>query len=173
MPLAFPNYEQFYDYSGSAVLERYNLNENNYTEQLDNIVIEDKTEAESEHESETTENSILLNIVNLLRSLNELYTIKDKFKVYDFLASHENLYEPILEAYNYIEKIFVLEYKPRLEIYTDPEENFEIMFIIINTSLPSERLFELLEEVDDLIATAWPKEIRELLGVDVDYELIS
>jgi len=83
-------------------------------------------------------------------SLERLYTIENPFEVKSFLAAHPNLKDYLFETREQIERFFG---DSALEIClkhdSDPEEDYEGLFVIIKTHLSSEEALDLLDKFDD------------------------
>jgi hypothetical protein len=102
-------------------------------------------------------------------SLERLYTIENPFEVKSFLAAHPNLKDYLFETHEQIERFFG---NSALEIClkhdSDPEEDYEGLFVIVETHLSPEEALDLLDKFDD----EWfldhvPPEVSSILTVGV------
>lgn len=93
------------------------------------------------------ESAINLRIQRQIECLKEDYIFEKPKKIIQFLLSHKDLIEILLEARGYIRQIFgnVPLY---LEFHRDPEEDFECIFLIIKTTLPIEEALDRLDRFD-------------------------
>jgi hypothetical protein len=67
-----------------------------------------------------------------------------------FLSTHDYLIEPLFDIYIQIQRIFGVNIiRIRLEYDKDPEENFEGIFVMVETNLSPEHSLDLLEKFDE------------------------
>lgn len=70
---------------------------------------------------------------------------REKTEVTTFVLRHEHVIEPLIEAHTHIRHVFGDDVSVSLEIYRDPQEEFEGLFIIVKTDLSTD------ESVDESI----------------------
>ncbi len=80
--------------------------------------------------------------------LSQLYTIEEPDSVVTFIHKYPDVYEVLFKAPDHIKQIFG-DVSLNLELYHDPEEDYEGLFIIINTKLSPEEALRLLDQLDD------------------------
>jgi len=80
---------------------------------------------------------------DVLREIEEIYEFSDKERVRNFILQNSDLIKILEEAPAYIYKIFGKNIKLFLELHSDPEENWDELFIIIKSSYPPEKAYEL------------------------------
>ncbi len=136
-----------------------------WANQVDEIDIE---EAKEDGNGET---SIFFKLDMDIQKLNDLFTLKNVTEIKRFLSSNEHLIYPLFKAHNYIEDIFYPNFKPILEVFGDPEETYEGLFIIIRTSLPPEQSVDLLENFQEKWGSEWNPEVIKLIGIDIEGNL--
>ncbi len=117
------------------------------------------------------ETSIFFKLDMDIQRLNDLFTLKNVTEIKRFLSSNEHLIYPLFKAQMYIENIFSPNFKPILEVFGDPEETYEGLFIIIRTSLPPERSVDLLENFQEKWGLEWSPEVNKLIGIDIEGNL--
>ena len=102
-------------------------------------------------------------------SLERLYTIENPFAVKSFLAAHPNLKDYLFETHEQIERFFgdsALEIS--LKHDSDPEEDYEGLFVIVKTHLSSEEALDFLDKFDfEWFLDQVPPEIISILTVTV------
>jgi hypothetical protein len=113
------------------------------------------------------ESSLLVRIENNIEILDRFYLLKGINKIKQFVESNDFIIFPLLKIYDYIQDIFSIEDKPRLEVCGDPEEEYQGLFIIVKTNLPPEQSVDLLERLDEKWSYEWGPEIRTLIGIDI------
>jgi len=82
--------------------------------------------------------------------LGNFYILKNRIEVNRFLGKHKELFGVLFETYMQIKNIFgenIVELSLKLE--NDPEEDYEGLFVTINTNLSPEEALDLLERFDD------------------------
>lgn len=100
--------------------------------------------------------------------LKRRFTIKN-VEVEQFLSKHSEILFPLLEASEEINRIFSRNADELcLSFERDPEEDFETLFVVIKTSLPSEKALELLEKFDEEWWLNIDNEIKRILQVDIE-----
>ncbi len=83
-------------------------------------------------------------------ALYQLYKIDAASLVISFIREHPYLIEILFEAHRQIKRVFqehVVEVC--LEYDRDPEEDFEGLFVIVNTNLSPEQSLDLLDKFDE------------------------
>ena len=86
--------------------------------------------------------SIYHHEINSIEWIGEVYILEDPNEIKRYLLANKDLIPILVEGYERITKIFgnVPLY---LELHSDPEEGWEELFIVIKTSYPTEKAFEL------------------------------
>jgi len=102
-------------------------------------------------------------------SLEHLYTIENPIEVKSFLAAHHNLIDYLFVTNEQIERFFgdnALEIS--LKHDSDPEEDYEGLFVTVKTNLPPEESLDLLDRFDDeWFLECVPPEVGSILTVGV------
>ncbi|MCR4433927.1 MAG: hypothetical protein NUV70_07755 [Caldiserica bacterium] len=112
------------------------------------------------------DNSICLSINHQMEVLRGIYIFKNPEEVTGFLLSNKNLIKYLLEAPERIYRIFGSVHL-YLELYQDPEEAFECLFIIVKTDLPPEEAINNLDRFDEEYWLNLGDEINNKLEVTV------
>lgn len=115
----------------------------------------------------SVEISIILKPQEDIRLLQNLYTFENPTDIRRFLFTHQNLIEILFEAHKQIKKIFGEVVNLSLEINYDPEEDFEGLFVIIETNLSPEGALDLLDRFDEEWWLDVDFETRCIMGVTV------
>ncbi len=86
--------------------------------------------------------SIYRHEINSIEQLGEIYIFENPDEIKHFLMANKDLIPILVKGHERITKIFgnVPLY---LELHSDPEEGWEELFIVIKTSYPAEKAFEL------------------------------
>ncbi len=88
------------------------------------------------------EYSIYLQGLNLIEWISDAYILKTPNEIKRFLMANRDLLPILVEGYIRIIEIF--GYFPiYLELHSDPEEEWEELFIVIKTKHPAEKALEL------------------------------
>jgi hypothetical protein len=83
-------------------------------------------------------------------TLEKLYIFTNPMEIKRFLSTHDYLIEPLFDIYIQIQRIFGVNIiRIRLEYDKDPEENFEGIFVMVETNLSPEHSLDLLEKFDE------------------------
>jgi len=77
------------------------------------------------------------------------YVFVDKEKIIDFLFANSDLIPILLEAPKYIYEIFGQNVPIDLELYSDPEEEWDELFIVIKSPYSAEKAIELEKKLFD------------------------
>ena len=102
----------------------------------------------------------------LLRNLNEKYSIADYVQIGELLAKNHAL-EPLLaECYSNVTKFFGRQ-RLRLELFSDPEGSETKLFVIIPTDLPVKIARQKLRELDE----NWWVDASSRSGGDLNIDL--
>lgn len=80
--------------------------------------------------------------------LQELYEFRGNNHIIDYLQSHSELINFLVESHYYLEKHFGPTAKFGLEVVQDPEAQHEQLFVYINTSLPANEALIRLDQFD-------------------------
>jgi len=107
--------------------------------------------------------SYFLRPVKAIEELEQFYIFEEPEKIRTFLLTHKKLIPFLQDAFLRIQRIFGPNTPVYLELQTDPEENFEELFIIIETYLPVEQAVHLLERLDEEWGTHLPEDISVML----------
>ena len=89
-----------------------------------------------------------LNIPNSSR-LHELYEFQGTNHINDYLQSHSELINFLLESHYHLEKYFGTSAKFELEVVHDPEAQHEQLIVYINTSLSVDEALIRLDRFDN------------------------
>jgi hypothetical protein len=80
---------------------------------------------------------------DVIEEIEEIYEFSDKERVRNFILQNKDLIRVLKEAPEHIYKIFGKNVKLSLELHSDPEENWDELFIIIKSSHSAEKAHEL------------------------------
>lgn len=80
--------------------------------------------------------------------LHELYEFRGNNHIIDYLQTHSELINFLLESHYYLEKYFGAAAKFGLEVVQDPEAQHDQLFVYINTSLPVNEALIRLDQFD-------------------------
>jgi len=115
-----------------------------------------------------TETSVFLKNLNDIKQLENLYLFNNPVDIRRFLLTHNYLIDPLYEVYDQIRRIFGESIvQIRLEHDRDPEEDFEGLFITIETNLPVSQSLDLLERFDEEWWLDVDNEVREVMTIMV------
>jgi hypothetical protein len=81
--------------------------------------------------------------------LHELYEFRGTNHINDYLQSHSELINFLLESHYHFEKYFGTSAKFELEVVHDPEAQHEQLIVYINTSLPVDEALIRLDQFDN------------------------
>ena len=112
--------------------------------------------------------SISLRVLRDIELLGRFYVFDNPIAVNSFLLKHDFLFNAIFEAYKHLNEIFGAGVETHLKIHNDPEEDFEALFIIVKSVLPSDQSLNLLDRFDEEWWLDVDDEIRKLIEVDVE-----
>lgn len=104
-----------------------------------------------------------------IKLIESLYILNNPILVKIFLLNNEKLISHLFEAYEEIKKVFGEENAVGiyLEHFKDPEEDFECLFIIVETNLSPKASLDLLDSFDDEYWLDIDNETSNILGVMV------
>jgi hypothetical protein len=110
------------------------------------------------------ETSIYLFPYQLIDILEKRYIFENTQEIISFLLLNKDLLNVLLEAPYYIERVFgrVPLY---LELHSDPEENWDELFIVIKTTLPAEEAVKREVQLFDL----WFSNVIQKVGNRLNY----
>lgn len=91
---------------------------------------------------ESIESSVYIQVPKQIEYLKRIYIFDEPEEITQFLFSNEDLIEILLEARDYLVKIFG-KVPIYLEFHHDPEEEWDELFIIIKTNYPPEKAVDL------------------------------
>lgn len=97
---------------------------------------------------EDEEDSVSLRPLKHIELLECFYVFENPVKVRLFLWVHTYLIDILFEAHRWIRKIFGTV-NMHLEPHTDPEENVEELFIVIESPLSPKAALDLLDQLDN------------------------
>jgi hypothetical protein len=95
------------------------------------------------------ETSIILKREKDIEYLSQIYDFSDPHEIKGFLLRNHFLIDLVLEANEKISEFFGTDIKKALEITTDPDENFEELFIVIKSNYSAEKARTLLNSLMD------------------------
>lgn len=128
----------------------------------------DEIDIEAAKEDGNGETSIFFKLNMDIQELTELFDLKDVITIKRFLSTNEGLIYPLFKAKILIENTFSPNLNPVLEVFGDPEETYEGIFIIIKTNLPPEQSVDLLESLQEKWGSEWSPDIIKLIGMDIE-----
>ncbi len=132
----------------------YISKQNDYTFQLSDIY-------------KRTKNSIL-GLQELDQILNQYgFTLRNKLEIILFILDHTEII-PILEEVQLIIGSFFKKSKLVLELNVDPEEDTSMLFIYIQTRLPTKQAMENLGKLDEIWWLKRANEIGELVCLHIE-----
>ncbi len=110
------------------------------------------------------ETSIYLFPYQLIDILEKRYIFENTQEIISFLLLNKDLLNVLLEAPYYIEHVFgrVPLY---LELHSDPEENWDELFIVIKTNLPAKEAVKREMQLFDL----WFSNVIQKVGNRLNY----
>jgi len=101
--------------------------------------------------------------------LKRIYHFTNPAEAERFLLEHDELIPYLLEADKHIKRVFgenIVDVC--LEHASDPEEDYEGLFVIVKTNLSPEESLDLLDKLDDdWFLDYVPPEVMSILTVDV------
>lgn len=100
--------------------------------------------------------------------LKDIYSFEDAERIIEFLSLNQDLIDVLLEADKYIDKIFGQVHK-HLELHWDPEEDYQCMFIVIETDLPVDVAMDKLDRFDEEYWLNVKDEVSDKLEVIVKF----
>lgn len=91
-----------------------------------------------------------LNIISKeIELLEVFYPFANPNEVRDFLWANKYLIEVLFEAHKQIKRVFGQGVNIHLELHRDPDENFEELFVVIETDLSPKLSLDLLDRFDE------------------------
>ena len=96
------------------------------------------------------ETSVFRKKLEDIEGLKQLYSLRDPTNVTAFLLAHDYLIAPLFQVYEQTRKLFgwhVIDIE--MEYDRDPEEDFEGLFVTVETSLSPEESVDLMERFDN------------------------
>ncbi|MBF0464410.1 MAG: hypothetical protein HQK88_08445 [Nitrospirae bacterium] len=100
--------------------------------------------------------------------LKDLYTITNRYQVQNFIYEKMNLLEVLKEVHGEINRIFKHNIRElKIEHFCDPEDDYEMLIINIDTSLSIEEDLNLLEQFYDDFWLDKDASIRNFITVTV------
>jgi hypothetical protein len=99
--------------------------------------------------------------------LHELYEFRADNHIIDYLQSHSELINFLLESHYYLEKYFGVSAKFELEVVQDPEAQHEQLIVYINIPLPVDEALTRLDRFDN----DWFLDHINLLGHLINFNL--
>ena len=113
-------------------------------------------------------NAFDINIKEEISALELNYKIRDYVEVYSFIRSNPTLLNELNSAPKIIKKFFPQE-KLVLDVISDAESDYKILFIFIQTKELPEQALTKLNRLDDEWLLNLPAEIREKLCVHLEF----
>lgn len=102
---------------------------------------------------------------NILDNLSKFYEFSNKDDVIKFVSQDEDLFYILISAPKYIYEIFGTDIKLILELFTDIEEGWDELFIIIKSSYP----FETTDEFEKKLFDEWFINIMDKVGNKLNF----
>jgi len=102
---------------------------------------------------------------DVLEEIEEIYEFSNKERVKAFILQNSHLIKILKEAPAHIYKIFGKNIKLILELHSDPEENWDELFIIIKSSYPPEKAYELEKKLFE----EWFADIIKIAGNKLNF----
>lgn len=114
----------------------------------------------------STEYSVTLALQRSIRLLQKEYIIKNLEEINKYLLDHKYLLDILLIIPSQIYRIFgnVLLF---LQVFKDPEENYECLFIIIKSNYTPTKSFDLLDKLSEEWWLDVDIDIKRLLEIDI------
>ena len=154
----YPEYYHMINNIGDVAI----FNCNPWTNKFDTIDIEPV----KEHGNGET--SVFFKLDLQIKKLSDFYELRNVTEIKRLLSFNEHLIYPLFTAHRHIEDIFSPDFKPILEVFGDPDENYEAIFIVVRTSLPPEQSVDLLENFQEKWGSEWSPEVNKLIGIDIE-----
>ena len=101
----------------------------------------------------------------LMEQIENLYTFTDRNEVRQYLLKNPDLLDILLNGVDEIKKVFGSNFPLLLEVHTDPEEDWDELFIIIKTDLSVEEVINKDEE----LFFSWFHGIIRQVGMRLSY----
>jgi len=97
--------------------------------------------------------------------LKNLYIFQAPEEIEKFILTHEGLTEILLEAHEWIMRIFPNVVNLYLELHQDPEEDFKELFVIVETNLSPKETLDYLNKLDEEWLLGVPFQFRRIFNV--------
>jgi len=98
-------------------------------------------------------------------NIKSLYSLRNEEAIVEFLSQNRDLMEYLLDAPAKIREIFGDDVKLELELHTDPEENWDELFIVIVTSVSPKEVIEMERQ----LFKEWFGKIVDKIGGRLNY----
>ena len=117
-----------------------------------------------EFKPQQIETSSYLSPYKTIENLETIYFFENYNDIMQFLRSNLDLVPLLIEAPNHIHNIFG-DAPIYLELHSDPEENWDELFIVIKTTLPAEEAVKREMQLFDL----WFSNVIQKVGNRLNY----
>jgi hypothetical protein len=115
--------------------------------------------------------SVVLGYYKHIKALEDLYTFDNRKEVYAFFSTISTecidaVIDVLTSAPNYIAKFFA-DASLHLKVVNDPEDDFELLFIQIRSSMSADDAIDMLDVLDDYWWLKVDGDLRRVLAIDV------
>jgi len=100
----------------------------------------------------------------IINSLFDKYNINNPEEIKEFLLSNRDLIEILISGYEHIRRIFG-DVPLYLELHSDPEENWDELFIVIKSYYPAEKAIEL----ENKLFEEWFADVIDKVGTRLNF----
>lgn len=104
----------------------------------------------------------------VLQQLVKAYTLVNERQILDFLGHHPHLGPILRDAPDVIQTLFGGQVQLKLEVHRDPEEDWEELFIVIQTLKQPAQALQLLDQLDEAWLASVEQQADYLLNVTVE-----
>lgn len=109
----------------------------------------------------------------MLEQLVKTYTLVNGQQILKFLDRHPHLGQILLDATHAIHTLFGEQVQLKLEVHRDPEEDWEELFIVIQTPKQPAEALQLLDRLDEAWLASAEQQASYLLNVTVEPTIVE
>lgn len=112
--------------------------------------------------------SVLQTLYREIELIDHLYIFRNPVEIKRFIVRNDILINTLFKALEHIEKIFMNINNMSLELESDPEENFEKLFILITSNITPNESLDLINKLNETWWLSLDINIRSILEIDVE-----